>query len=173
MDKQKIPLLAVRLASTLFEFGDGIEVKIIDESFFNGKSTFAVATRDYTIYFNKHFVESSPIEEIFVTAFHETRHSYQFACIDLEAEHHQNLDETKERIALWKKENENYYNSEVKNDPKYLNQDIEMDAIAFAHYLTNKLFGLKTIIPDVIKDKVAKRIKEFKKYDEISNELKI
>lgn len=47
------------------------------------------------------------------------------------------------------------------NDDDYLKQDIEIDAIAFAHYQMNKLFEVKTVIPDIIKDKVESTILSF------------
>ena len=43
------------------------------------------------------------------------------------------------------------------DDQRYLSQEIEIDAIAFAHWLVKKELDLKTIIPEVIKEKVLER----------------
>ena len=44
-------------------------------------------------------------------------------------------------------------NNEI-DDESYLKQEIEIDAIAFAHKMMLKHFKLKTVIPDCIKEKV-------------------
>jgi hypothetical protein len=41
-----------------------------------------------------------------------------------------------------------------KSDIDYLNQSIEIDAIAFAYHQIKALFDIGVKIPDVIKDKV-------------------
>ena len=41
---------------------------------------------------------------------------------------------------------------------KFDYEDIEIDAIAFAHYYMDKLFDVKTIIPEDIKKDVLKKI---------------
>lgn len=51
-------------------------------------------------------------------------------------------------------------NNEI-DDSNYLKQEIEVDAIAFAHWLVKKEFNVKTVIPNIIKDKVAKLILSF------------
>ena len=66
-------------------------------------------------------------------------------------------------IEIWKSEMKNY-NQPTKRDiseEDYLKQEIEVDAIAFAHYHMNKLFEVKTYIPDIIKDIVTKAIVSF------------
>ena len=49
------------------------------------------------------------------------------------------------------------------DDQRYLTQEIEIDAIAFAHWLVKKELNLKTVIPKVIRNKVADRIIQFNK----------
>jgi len=44
-------------------------------------------------------------------------------------------------------------NNEI-DDVDYLKQDIEVDAIAFAHWLVKKEFNVKTIIPELVKFEV-------------------
>jgi len=57
----------------------------------------------------------------------------------------------------------NYNQPTSKDIPEefYLKQKIEIDAIAFAHYQMKKLFEVKTVIPDIIKDKVEITILTF------------
>lgn len=53
-------------------------------------------------------------------------------------------------------------NNEI-DDESYLNQDIEVGAIAFSHWLMRKELDMKTVNPKVIRKKVADRIKIFNK----------
>ena len=41
-------------------------------------------------------------------------------------------------------------NNEI-DDSNYLKQEIEVDAIAFAHWLVKKEFNVKTVIPELVK----------------------
>lgn len=54
----------------------------------------------------------------------------------------------------------NYSQPTSKEIPEeaYLCQKIEVDAISFAHYLMNKLYKIKSIIPEIIANEVAKRL---------------
>lgn len=54
-----------------------------------------------------------------------------------------------------------------KENLHFLEQDIEIDAIAFAHYMTDKLFHHKSYIPDSIKLKVLDSVDKLKiSYDD-------
>jgi len=50
-------------------------------------------------------------------------------------------------------------NNEI-DDESYLKQEVEIDAIAFAHKMMLEHFGLRTIVPSSIRDKVAYQLKE-------------
>lgn len=56
-------------------------------------------------------------------------------------------------IHQWKQEFRNYHSGcgATSKDSKYLLQDIEIDATAFAHKMMLRHFEVKTIIPDAIK----------------------
>lgn len=68
-----------------------------------------------------------------------------------------------EMIEIWKSEMNNYNQPTTKDvsEEFYLKQEIEVDAIAFAHYQMNLLFEVKTFIPNIIRDKVDKIILTF------------
>jgi len=44
------------------------------------------------------------------------------------------------------------YDTIIFDDHDYLNQSIEIDAIGFTHHKIYEFFGVKTIIPNSIKD---------------------
>jgi len=92
-----------------------------------------------TILFNENWLEGAKPEEVLMTAFHETRHAYQKSQIDGMYNLIQN--EGPETIAKWKHEFELYYRptDEYRNDPGYLEQEIEKDAIAFSQMWLRKI----------------------------------
>lgn len=54
------------------------------------------------------------------------------------------------------------YNSPIQkeiSEEEYLKQEIEIDAIAFAHYQMNELFNIKSFIPTNIKKEVNEIVK--------------
>ncbi len=46
------------------------------------------------------------------------------------------------------------------DDQSYLTQEIEVDAIAYAHLLIKRELDIITVIPDVIKENVLNRVNE-------------
>lgn len=108
------------------------------------------------IIFNEQWVEKSPWIEVIITAFHETRHAYQGYCIK------NRTYESNETIQNWQQEFTNYLQPTGKNnehdDAQYLNQEIEIDAIAFTHKIMLDYFGVKTVIPSDIRKKVETTI---------------
>ena len=107
------------------------------------------------IVFNEKWLESANELEILTTCFHETRHAYQ--CMVCELENIENV-----RIKVWKKELCNTIQPKgiLEEDISYLNQDTEIDAIAFSKFMMKESFELSISIPEVIKEKVLKRTKE-------------
>jgi len=96
--------------------------------------------------------------EIQITCFHESGHAFQWKII---------LDEYlgTERInpvivQKWKDEMNNYNQPTKKDVPEegYLMQEIEIDAIAFAHKMMLEHFGVKTVIPSLIMKTVEKML---------------
>lgn len=115
----------------------------------------------YIIAFNEEWIEQANQLEIQVTCFHESRHAFQWKVINGEYTETEVVNSL--TIQKWIYEMGNYNSPTQKNIPEeeYLKQAIEIDAIAFAHYQMNKLFEVKTVIPDIIKDKVERRILSF------------
>lgn len=93
------------------------------------------------------------------------RHIYQYCCINFghKLVFKKYFKESKERIKQWEYEFKHYYVSEKENDLKYLGQDCELDAISFAFLMMKKFYDADVIVPGVIKDKVAERVKEISK----------
>lgn len=104
------------------------------------------------IKFNEDWIKKSLWIEVIVTAFHETRHAYQGYCIRTKSM------ESKDTLEKWEYETLNYIRPSGKNneidDLAYLNQLIEIDAIRFTHHKIYEYFGVKTILPTSIKQKV-------------------
>ena len=106
--------------------------------------------KDNEIIFNDDWINRSNELEILVTAFHETRHAYQYHCIKTKSR------EDIETINVWEKEFNQYTSLSGKNTPKsdidYLKQSIEIDAIAFAYHQMKELFDVEVKIPQEIKN---------------------
>ena len=115
--------------------------------------------KENIIIFNEDWVNRSHEIEVIITAFHETRHSYQHHCIKTKS------NESIETITIWEKEFKHYTSPSGKNTPKsdidYLNQSIEIDAIAFSYQQVKELFGVEVKIPHEIKDEVLLRSRSF------------
>lgn len=116
----------------------------------------------YIIAFNEEWIEQANPMEIQVTCFHETRHAFQWKLINGEYQASNNVDS--KTVEIWKNEMSNY-NSPTKKDipeEEYLRQEIEIDAIAFAHYHLKKLYNVKSIIPECIANEVALKLDYFR-----------
>ena len=107
----------------------------------------------YTILVNTLWLDSANPIEIFITICHEMRHAYQFYRVNNDKVTNDN----KGLIQKWKEEFDNYC---YPQDERFLEQEIEIDAIAFAHFMTLKYLGERTVIPDNIKKKVYLRIQQ-------------
>lgn len=105
----------------------------------------------YTILVNTLWLDSANPIEIFITICHEMRHAYQFYRVNNDKVTNDN----KGLIQKWKEEFDNYC---YPQDERFLEQEIEIDAIAFAHFMTLKYLGERTAIPETIKEKVYLRI---------------
>lgn len=91
--------------------------------------------------------------EIMITCFHESRHAFQWKVIIGEYTGIEVVDSL--TIQKWKDEM-NHYNSTTKKDipeEEYLKQEIEIDAIAFAHKMMAEHFDVKIVIPECIKNR--------------------
>jgi|LSQX01.1.fsa_nt_gb hypothetical protein len=155
MNKEKIIYGGVRIVSELLNFPTP-ELYIIEETKLPNKEITAIYSfKNNEIIFNEDWINRSEWIEVLITVFHEMRHAYQGYCVRTKTR------ESAETLKLWEDEINGYTmpsgnNNEV-DDQNYLTQAIEVDAIAFAHWIVKKELDLKTIIPEVIKEKVLER----------------
>jgi len=156
MDNFDVVISAVRIVEKLLNF-PAPELFIIEQNQLpNSEITGMYKFDDNEIMFNEDWVLRSDWTEVIITAFHEMRHAYQGYCIRTQSR------ESQETLKQWEYETLNYImpsgnNNEI-DDESYLKQEIEIDAIAFAHKMMLEHFGLKTIIPNSIKVAISGKI---------------
>jgi hypothetical protein len=160
MNNHNIAVKAVKKISEMLKIPSP-EVYIKDSKYFpniNVSSMYLNAID--SIVFNESWIKDIDSMEVVATAIHETRHAYQAYCV----KHH--VYESDETIQAWKDSFEYYVKPIESLDPKdhtdYLNQSIEIDAIAFAYQIMLHWFELKLMFPDTIKDKVLERVTDIK-----------
>ena len=123
---------AVAIASKLLGIMK-VDVEFVSADFLKSKTITSMYLPDHNmILFNQDWLAVAKLEEVILTAFHETRHAYQKAQIDGVPNPRQK--ENPETIAIWNSEFQKYYrpSDDYVDDPEYLEQEIEKDAIAFS-----------------------------------------
>jgi len=105
----------------------------------------------YIIAFNEEWIEQANPMEVQITCFHETRHAFQWKVINNKYSGVEIIDPI--IVRKWRDEMNNYKQPTKKDTPEeeYLMQEIEIDAVAFAHKMMLEHFGVKTVIPECIK----------------------
>ena len=156
MDNFDVVISAVRIVEKLLNF-PAPELFIIEQNQLpNSEITGMYKFDDNEIIFNEDWVLRSDWIGVIITAFNEMRHAYQGYCI------HTQSRESQSTLDKWEYETLNYIMSSGKNneidDESYLKQEIEIDAIAFAHKMMLDHFGLKTVLPISIRESVIQRI---------------
>ncbi|MBI9008664.1 MAG: hypothetical protein JEZ05_01420 [Tenericutes bacterium] len=159
MDNFEVAMSGVALAARI------LNIKTPDVQFFNDinlneKGINAVFLKEKMIIaFNEVWILSANTLEIQTTCFHETRHVFQYLVVSGKYKGKEIIKQA--TINTWKQDMENYERPSgvLENDEDYLTQDIEIDAIAFAHYHMNKLFDVSSLIPEVIRAQVSELIK--------------
>lgn len=123
-----------------------------------GKVVCLFSKEHYQININEDMIKKLSDLEITSAMIHETRHVYQwFQIINPEK-----ATETDEQIAIWKQEFMNYIQP-IYSDELFLNQQLEIDAIAFAAIITKLLFRRDLVIPEIVKEKVYARVNQIQK----------
>ena len=124
MDKKQLAIKIIEYASALLGLS-GLEVVFKTEDAFPNKSVNALFLQDYYgIVFNETWIVSASLEEVVITALHETRHAYQKANIDFPFLF---IDcETRDTIEQWKKDFEDYKVPKSHEDNDYHKQSIEI-----------------------------------------------
>lgn len=152
MDNYEVAINGTTLAARIL----GIEtpdVQFFYNQDFTDKGINSIFLKDkYIIAFNEEWLEQANQMEIQVTCFHESRHAFQWKVINGEYSGSEVVDSL--TIQKWKDEMSNYSSPSKKDIPEveYLKQAIEIDAIAFAHKMMLEHFGVKTMIPECIKE---------------------
>lgn len=158
MDNYEVAISGTNLAAQILGI-EAPEVQFFYNQDLTTKGINSIFLKDeYIIAFNEEWLEQANPMEVQVTCFHESRHAYQWKVINDEYTGTEVIDPM--TIDKWKDEMSNY-NSPTKKDipeEKYLRQEIEIDAIAFAHKMMLEHFGVKTIVPQIIKLDVTNRI---------------
>ncbi|MDT8337494.1 MAG: hypothetical protein RQ856_06685 [Candidatus Izemoplasmatales bacterium] len=159
MDNYQLAMMGVKIASEILHI-NAPEVRFFIDKNSDERSINAVFNPElYVIAFNENWLENVENNlEVMVTCFHESRHAFQYNIVNelYKGEEIVNGDTKKQ----WKLEFKNYHSGSgvPSKDSKYLVQDIEIDAIAFAHKMMLEHFEVKTIIPESIKEKVKTKL---------------
>jgi len=158
MNNAEAAIIGVKIASKILEIPEPSVYFIESKNLPNKEITGLFIGKDYEIIFNEEWVIKSPQIEVFITCFHEARHAYQLHSIK------NGINESKEVLKQWEADFNSYSNPSGKNEPladiDYLKQSIEIDAIRFAHIQIKELFGVKTVIPEIIKEEIFKKQEE-------------
>jgi hypothetical protein len=138
-------VLGIETPDVQFFYNQNITKKRINSMFMKDK---------YIITFNEEWLDQANPMEILITCFHETRHAFQWKVILGEYSGNEVIDSI--TVQKWKNEMNNYNQPTKKDIPneEYLMQEIEIDAIVFAHKMMLEHFDVKTIIPESIEIKV-------------------
>lgn len=159
MDNYQLAMMGVKIASKILHI-NAPEVRFFIDKNSVERCISAVFNPElYLIAFNENWLENIENNlEIMVTCFHESRHAFQYNIIKGLYNGEDIVNE--DTIKQWKQEFESYHSGSgvPSKDSKYLVQDIEIDAIAFAHKMMLEHFEVKTIIPQKIKKDVARKV---------------
>lgn len=161
MNNEKVIFSGVQIVSKLLNFPTP-ELYIIKETKLPNKEITGIYSfKNNEIIFNENWINRSEWIEILITVFHEMRHAYQGYCVRTKTR------ESADTLEIWEGEINGYImpsgnNNEI-DDQSYLNQNREVDAIAFAHWLVKNELDMKTVIPEVIRKKVFEKLVEFDK----------
>lgn len=107
----------------------------------------------HVIVFNMELMDTLNELEIIASLIHEGRHAYQWQQIL----YPERSIEPKSLLQIWKAEFEQYNQPTSANSSIYLQQNIEIDAIAFASIQLELIGEAKLIIPEEIKALVLER----------------
>jgi hypothetical protein len=156
MDQLSIVYYGVRIASKLLDI-PAPQISLISGSQLPNPDITAMYLQETKeILFNEDWVLRSNWLEVVATCFHECRHSYQHYCVQIKTR------EDEATRSQWNRELATYFQPDTDKlqdlDVNYLQQDIEIDAIAFTHYQIMLLFSVETKIPSSIKEQVFARL---------------
>lgn len=160
MDNYQIAINGISLAARILGI-DTPDVQFFYNQDLTKKGINSILLKDeYVIAFNEEWIDVANTLEVQVTCFHESRHAFQWKCINGNYSGEDYVDPN--MIEIWGKEMSSYNQPTRKDIPEdfYLKQEIEIDAIAFVHFQMKKLFNVKSVIPEAILDEVQALIKD-------------
>ncbi len=156
----------VRIASKTLGMDEPDVIFEKKERFPSPDITSVMHPRRLQIHVNENWAEQAEPLEVIFTVLHEVRHVYQKRLIDNDS--HDDPGITDDDLAQWKKEFDGYTRPDESKaggpDDAYTKQAIEIDAMAFAKHLINRLFGFDYPVPDELKDKVNTRLERMQHY---------
>lgn len=159
MDNFELAMMGVKVAAKILQIKTP-EVRFFNNKQADGKGINAIFRKDENIIaFNENWIDGVENNmEIMVTCFHESRHAFQYQVIKGDYIGTETID--KDTIDIWKSEFDQYHtpSGDISSDNGYLFQNIEIDAIAFAHKMMLEHFKVKTIIPGEIIDEVTLKV---------------
>jgi hypothetical protein len=132
-----------------------ILIEFKPESFFANLNIDAVFLKEnFTIVVNLNWLERVGISDFTATVLHETRHAYQYA--QVEYGEYMMYREPDSTVNVWKKEFENYTPSTgtEHNDADYIQQEVEVDAVAFEKQMMKELLDINMNVHHLIRDRV-------------------
>jgi len=159
MDNYELAMYGVKIASKILQI-NAPEVRFFNDLNADQKSINAIFNpKQYVIAFNEKWLDNVENNmEVIVTCFHESRHAFQYSVINNIYQGSETI--SADIVSQWESEFESYHSGSgvPSKDENYLFQDIEIDAIAFAHKMMLEHFEVKTIIPDSIKERVKTKL---------------
>jgi len=134
---------------------DELKIEYRESVFFSNPHIDAIFVKEYfLIFINVEWLERAEFFDLVSCVLHETRHAYQYA--QVEFKDYMEYKESDEIIALWKNEFESYKPStgNIHNDADYIQQAIEIDAIAFEKVMMKDLLDADIVAHELIRDEV-------------------
>lgn len=158
MEQLALPYYGVQIASKALEIPVP-QISFISQSQLPNLTITAMYLQETKeIIFNEEWVIQANWLEVIATSFHECRHAYQHYCVATSSREDKDIREN------WAKELSRYFQPNAdkpqEHDVDYLQQSIEIDAIAYTHKLVYALFNQNTSIPERIKNAVENRVEK-------------
>lgn len=164
MNNYEVAKVGALLASKILDIED-LNIEFINQNLFPSKIISAMFIKErLTIVFNEDWLWKSNHLDIMQTAFHEVRHAFQFFHTIKKTS--SRLIEDEDLIDIWRNEFNNYQQPTSIYDLYNIDSELEIDAVAFSVFLTEKLLNTSAFIHPQIRLKVLERIKliEYKLY---------
>lgn len=157
MEQFALPYYGVQIAAKLLEIPAPQITYISQSQLPNPTITAMYLQKTKEIIFNEDWVLQANWLEVIATSFHECRHAYQHYCVATSSR------EDKDVRDKWASELSSYFQPNADKpqelDIDYLQQDIEIDAIAYTYQQIKTLFNHSMLVPEQLSMKVERRLK--------------